>query len=70
MKATEGADGESGHSAPAARAAAGRRGNVIPHHRTVNPVLVREWSTPMEAFAGAIWQSRRTTKRFTKRFTK
>lgn len=41
-----------------------RPGNVILHHRTVNPVLIREWSTPMEAFAGAIWQSQRTTKRF------
>ena len=41
-----------------------RPGSVILHHRTVNPVLIREWSTPMEAFAGAIWQSQRTKKRF------
>ena len=41
-----------------------RPGSAILHHRTVNPVLIREWSTPMEAFAGAIWQSQRTKKRF------
>ncbi|MEV0147091.1 MULTISPECIES: hypothetical protein [unclassified Nonomuraea] len=41
-----------------------RPGQVILHHRTVHPVVIREWSIPMERFGGAIWQSRRTTDRF------
>ncbi|MCW2920108.1 MAG: hypothetical protein JWN52_8176 [Actinomycetia bacterium] len=41
-----------------------RCGNVILHHRTVHPALIREWSTQMEKFAGAIWQSQRTKERF------
>jgi hypothetical protein len=39
-------------------------GTVILHHRTVHPVLIREWSIPMEQFAGAIYQSQRTAPRF------
>ncbi len=35
-------------------------GNVILHHRHVRPVLIREWSTPMQELRGAIWQSQRT----------
>ncbi|YCK40238.1 hypothetical protein ACNF49_41090 [Actinomadura sp. ATCC 39365] len=41
-----------------------RPGQVILHHRTIHPVVIREWSTLMEQFAGAIWQSQRTTDRF------
>ncbi|MEU7892474.1 TniQ family protein [Nonomuraea sp. NPDC049152] len=41
-----------------------RPGQVILHHRTVHPVVIREWSTQMEHFAGAIWQSQRTMDRF------
>lgn len=41
-----------------------RAGSVILHHRTVQPVLVREWSVKMERYAGAIWQSQRTLERF------
>lgn len=41
-----------------------RPGRVILFHRTVHPVIVRQWSTPMETFSGAIWQSQRTTDRF------
>ncbi|RFU36667.1 hypothetical protein DZF91_36915 [Actinomadura logoneensis] len=39
-------------------------GNLILHHRTIHPVLIREWSIEMEQYAGAIWQSQRTAKRF------
>jgi hypothetical protein len=39
-------------------------GRVILFHRTVHPVVICEWSTPMETFSGAIRQSRRTTRRF------
>ncbi|MGW6503270.1 hypothetical protein [Nonomuraea angiospora] len=42
-----------------------RPGRVILFHRTVHPVVIREWSTPMETFSGAIWQSQRTSHRFT-----
>lgn len=41
-----------------------RTGSVILHHRTVHPVIIREWSTKMELYAGAIWQSQRTEHRF------
>jgi hypothetical protein len=41
-----------------------RAGSVILHHRTVQPVLVREWSVKMELYAGAIWQSQPTLERF------
>jgi hypothetical protein len=41
-----------------------RCGNVILHHRTVQPVVIREWSDQMELYAGAIWQSQRTERRF------
>lgn len=39
-----------------------RPGNVLLHHRTVHPAVVREWSTPMERFTGAIWQSQRASR--------
>ncbi|MGI5292035.1 hypothetical protein ACQEVF_53235 [Nonomuraea polychroma] len=41
-----------------------RCGNIILHHRTVHPVVVREWSVQMEKYAGAIWWSQRTQHRF------
>ncbi|MGI5292004.1 hypothetical protein ACQEVF_53070 [Nonomuraea polychroma] len=34
-----------------------RPGQAILHHRTVHPVVIREWSIQMERFDGAIWQS-------------
>ena len=44
-----------------------RPGNVILHHRTVHPVVIREWSTPMDNYSGAIWQAQRTEQRFKRR---
>lgn len=41
-----------------------KSGNVILHHRTVQPVVIREWSIPMEQYEGAIYQSQRTQLRF------
>lgn len=35
-----------------------RGGNVLLRHRHIRPVLVREWDTPMDGIAGAIWASR------------
>ena len=32
-------------------------GNVILHHRHIRPVLIRDWSRPMQELRGAIWQS-------------
>lgn len=43
-------------------AAQRRAGKVILHHRTVHPVIVREWSTPMQEFAGALWQFARSRR--------
>jgi hypothetical protein len=40
---------------------------VILHHRTVHPVVIREWSTPMDNYSGAIWQAQRTEQRFKRR---
>ncbi|MGO4649334.1 TniQ family protein [Nocardia sp. 2YAB30] len=37
-------------------------GRVILHHRTVHPVIIREWSTPMQEFAGALWQFARSER--------
>lgn len=39
-----------------------RGGGVILHHRHVRPVLIREWSTPMDGITATIWASRATTK--------
>lgn len=41
-----------------------RHGSVILHHRTVHPVVIREWSTAMELFEGALFQAQRTQRRF------
>lgn len=37
---------------------------MILHHRTVHPVVTREWSTPKDDYSGAIWQAQRTEQRF------
>jgi len=38
-----------------------RGGNVLLHHRHIRPVLVREWSPPMDGIAATIWASRSLT---------
>jgi hypothetical protein len=37
-----------------------RGGSVLLHHRHLQPVLIREWSPPMDGIAATIWQSRTT----------
>jgi TniQ len=37
-----------------------RGGGIILHHRHIQPVLIREWSTKMDGFAAQIWASRAT----------
>jgi hypothetical protein len=37
-----------------------RGGNVILHHRHIRPVLIRDWSPPMDGIGAAIWASRTT----------
>jgi len=39
-----------------------RGGGVLLHHRHIRPVLVREWSTPMDGIVATIWASRNTTQ--------
>ncbi|MBF6302876.1 hypothetical protein IU459_35955 [Nocardia amamiensis] len=39
-------------------------GDVVLHHRTLHPVIVREWSPNMQEYRGAIWVSQRTNARF------
>lgn len=39
-------------------------GDVVLHHRTLRPVIVREWSPDMQEYRGAIWNSQRTEARF------
>ncbi|MEV6256825.1 hypothetical protein ACIHAX_32200 [Nocardia sp. NPDC051929] len=39
-------------------------GDVVLHHRTLRPVIVRKWSPDMQEYRGAIWNSQRTEKRF------
>ena len=34
-----------------------RGGSVLLHHRHIRPVLIREWSPPMDGIAATIWQS-------------
>ena len=41
-----------------------RPGKVILHQRTVHPVVIQEWSTPMDNYGGAIWHAQRTEHRF------
>ncbi len=38
-----------------------RGGNVLLHHRHIRPVLIREWSPPMDGIAATIWQSQTTS---------
>lgn len=40
-----------------------RPGNVILHHGTLRPVIIREWSPAMDRYTGAIWQAQRTETR-------
>lgn len=35
-------------------------GTTILHHRHIRPVLVRDWSPPMDGIGAAIWASRTT----------
>lgn len=37
-----------------------RGGNVILHHRHIRPVLVRDWSPPMDGITATIWASQTT----------
>jgi hypothetical protein len=37
-----------------------RGGNVILHHRHIRPVLVRDWSRPMDGITATIWASQAT----------
>jgi hypothetical protein len=38
-----------------------RGGNVVLHHRHIRPVLIRDWSRPMDGIAATIWASRTTS---------
>jgi TniQ len=38
-----------------------RGGNVLLHHRHIRPVLIRDWSTPMDGIAATIWATRTTS---------
>ena len=38
-----------------------RGGTVILHHRHIRPVLIRDWSRPMDGITATIWASRRTS---------
>jgi hypothetical protein len=38
-----------------------RGGNVILHHRHIRPVLIRDWSRPMDGMAATIWASQTTS---------
>ena len=35
-------------------------GNVIVHHRHIQPVLIRDWSPKMDGITATIWASRTT----------
>jgi hypothetical protein len=37
-----------------------RGGRVILHHGHIRPVLIRDWSRPMDGIAATIWASRTT----------
>ena len=53
------------HDTSALRLASGDRppGRIILTHRVIQPVLIRQWSIPMDNINGAIWQSQRTGSR-------
>lgn len=38
-----------------------RGGSVLLHHRHIRPVLIRDWSHPMDGIAATIWASRTTS---------
>jgi hypothetical protein len=38
-----------------------RGGDTMLHHRTLNPVIIRDWSTKMEIFTGALALTANTT---------
>ena len=38
-----------------------RGGTVILHHRHIRPVLIRDWSPPMDGITATIWASRTTS---------
>ncbi len=38
-----------------------RGGRVILHHGHIRPVLIRDWSPPMDGIEAAIWASQTTT---------
>jgi hypothetical protein len=46
-----------------------RGGDSMLHHRTLNPVVIRDWSTKMEIFNGALEQTANTTLRLRKPLT-
>ena len=49
------------HARSATWFAAYRRGGaVILHHRHIRPILLREWSTPMDGIEATIWASQST----------
>ena len=49
------------HARSATWFAAYRRGGaVILHHRHIRPILLREWSTPMDGIEATIWDSQST----------
>jgi hypothetical protein len=37
-----------------------RGGSVLLHHRHIRPVLIRDWSRPMDGIAATIWASQST----------
>ena len=37
-----------------------RGGRVILHHGHIRPVLIRDWSRPMDGIAATIWASQTT----------
>jgi hypothetical protein len=39
-----------------------RGGSVLLHHRHIRPVLIREWSPPMEGITATIWVSQTTSR--------
>jgi len=39
-----------------------RAGALTLHHRLIRPVLVRDWSTPMDGIQATIWASQSTSQ--------
>ena len=38
-----------------------RGGGIVLHHRHIRPVLIRDWSRPMDGIAATVWASRTTS---------